>query len=144
MAALTPAEIEENRAKASPDLRFLLDREGVSLIIQARLVHAGVTTMRQFGACFTTSEDLRSVAKEDFALDPTVMAQRVELSKLVVAWESAKIRSTKLTEAEADAEVRQEAKLLKGTDVNTIRKSYESKWWKLEEDRERRAPRGTT
>ena len=131
---MTPAEIEENRAKASPDLRFLLDREGVSLIIQARLVHAGVTTMRQFGACFTTSEDLRSVAKVDFALDPTVMAQRVELSKLVVAWESAKIRSTKLTEAEADAEVRQEAKLLKGTDVNTIRKSYESKWWKLEED----------
>ena len=132
--ALNADEIKTVMETAAPDLKFLLDREGIALITQARIVHAGITTMRQFGAFFTSAEDLRKVAKDSLGLDPDVLAQRVELSKLVVSWESAKVRATKLAEAEAEAEIRQEAKQLKGTDVNAIRKAYEAKWWKLEEE----------
>ena len=131
---LNADEIKTVMETAAPDLKFLLDREGIALITQARIVHAGITTMRQFGAFFTGAEDLRKVAKDSLGLDPDVLAQRVELSKLVVSWESAKVRATKLAEAEAEAEIRQEAKQLKGTDVNAIRKAYEAKWWKLEEE----------
>lgn len=134
MAAMSPEEIKTVMETASPDLKFLLDREGIMLITQARIMQAGITTMRQFGAFFTDTDDLRKVAKDSLGLDPDTLAQRVELSKLVVAWESAKVRSTRLAEAEADAEIRQEAKQLKGTDVNSIRKAYEAKWWKLEEE----------
>ena len=121
-------------ASASPDLRYLFDREGISLDNQVKIISAGITTLRQFGALCSTADDVRKIAKDDLGIDPSSLAERVEVSKLVVAWESAKIRSSKLAEAEAEAEIRQEAKQMKGTDYSTVRKAYESKWWTLDEE----------
>ena len=128
MAALSPEETRAAMEAAAPDLKYLLDREGVTEPIQASIFHAGFTTMRQFGAMAERAEELRKVAKADFEIDPEGnLAKRVLLSKLVVAWESAKVRSTKLAEAEADSEVRQDSKPMKGTDFIAIRKAYEAK-----------------
>ena len=120
--------------KVSPDLRFLFDREGLDLDLQQKIFNAGIFTMRQFGAFFATAEDLRKAAKEDFDLEPVTLAKRVELTKLMVAWESAKTRSARLAEAEAEAEVQQVAKRITGTDIIGIRKLYEEKYWKLSDD----------
>jgi len=54
------------------------------------------------------------------------------LSKIVVAWESAKGRATKMTEIEADSEVREQAKPIRVTDFKAMRDAYQDKWWKLE------------
>ena len=64
-------------------------------------------TMRQLAAFFANVDDLRTVAKNELGLDPATLAQRVELSNMAVAWESAKVRATKISEAEAEADIRQ-------------------------------------
>ena len=48
--ALTAEQIDVAMAAASADLKFLMDREGVSMNIQASLYHAGVVKTRQFAA----------------------------------------------------------------------------------------------
>jgi hypothetical protein len=83
---------------------------------------------RQFAAFAADAEELRKSLKEDFAMDPAAgLPTKIAISKLVVAYESAKVRSRKLAEAEAEAEVRQEAKPVRGTDMKVMREAYEEK-----------------
>ena len=129
------AAMESMMASAMPDLKFLLDREGVAAEMQAKIYEAGILNMRQFAAFASDSDDLRKSLKEDFGLDPAAgLPTKIAISKIVVAWDAAKVRSQKLAEAEADAEVRQEAKPVRGTDFKVMREAYESKWWKLEKE----------
>ena len=122
-------------ASAMPDLKFLLDREGVSAEVQAKFYEAGILNMRQFAAFAPDVEDLRKSLREDFALDPAAgLPTKIAISRIVVAWDSAKIRSQKLAEAEADAEVRQEAKPVRGNDFKVMREAYESRRWKLDKE----------
>ena len=135
MAVLGAEEIQMAMQAGSPDLKFLFDREGIKLDIQAAIFNAGVLTMRQFAAMFESSEDLRKIAKDELNVDPAAsLANRVLVSKMIVAWESAKVRSGKMAEAEADSELRQEAKPIKGTDFHAILKAWEERWWKLEDE----------
>jgi hypothetical protein len=91
--------------------------------------------MRQFAAFTADVEELRKSMREDFAMDPAAgLPTRIAISKVVVAWESAKVRSQKLAEAEAEAEARREAKPVRGTDVKVMREAYEEKRWKLEKE----------
>ena len=46
-------------AAAMPDLKFLLDREGVAAEVQAKIYEAGILNMRQFAAFASDAEDLR-------------------------------------------------------------------------------------
>ena len=122
-------------ASAMPDLKFLLDREGVTAEVQAKFYEAGIVNLRQHAAFAPDIEDLRKSLREDFALDPAAGLQtKIAISRIVVAWESAKIRSQKIAEAEADAEICQEAKPVRGNDFKIMREAYESKWWKLEKE----------
>ena len=63
-------------------------------------------------------------------LDPTgTLLERVKMSKLIVAWESAKARASKMAEAEGESEVRQEPKMLRGTDYSGMKNAFEARWW---------------
>jgi len=53
------AAMELAMASAMPDLKFLLDREGVSAEVLAKFYEAGVLNMRQFAAFASDAEDLR-------------------------------------------------------------------------------------
>ena len=118
-----------------PDLKLLFDRKGIAAELQAKFFEAGIVSMRQFAAVAADGEELRKSLKEDFALDPAAGLQtKITISKVVVAWESAKVRSQKRAEAEAKAEARQESKPLRGTDFKIMREAYEEKWWKLEKE----------
>ena len=101
------------------------------MVSPAKVPNAGIETMRQFSSFFTSVDDLRTVAKEELGIGPASLAQRVELSRLVVAWDPAKVGTTKMAEAEADAQVRQEAMPMRGTDITAIRINYEARWWTL-------------
>jgi len=129
------AAMELAMGAGMPDLKFLFDREGVAADLQAKFFEAGIVSMRQFAAFAADGEELRKSLKEDFALDPASGLQtKITISKVVVAWESAKVRSQKMAEAEAEAEIRQEAKPVRGTDFKIMREAYEAKWWKLEKE----------
>ena len=133
--ALTQEQIDAAMAAASPDLKYLFGREQVSLEVQPKFFHYGITTMRQFGATAETAEDMRTCLKGDFGLGPgDGMAKRVMVSKVMVAWESAKVRSAKLSEAEAESELRQEAKPTRSTDYGAMLKNYEEKWGELDKE----------
>ena len=131
--AMTLQQISAAMTAASSDFKFLMDREGVSLDMQAKIYHAGVTNTRQFAAFAADTDELRKIMKEEFALDPTGnLANRIELSKIVVSWESSKGRSAKMTEIEAESEVRDTAKPIRTTDFKAMKDAYQEKWWKIE------------
>ena len=120
---------------ATSDFKFLLDREGVPIELQTRFFDAGIINLRQFAAFVPDTDELRKSLKDDFGLDPgTGLPAKILISKVVVAWGSAKVRASKLAEAEAEAEVRREAKPVRGTDFKALREAYEAKWWKLEKE----------
>ena len=48
MAAMASDEVTLAMEEGSPDLKIFFDREGVSLMTQAKVLRAGVVTMRQF------------------------------------------------------------------------------------------------
>ena len=126
--ALTLQQISSAMTAANSDFKFLMDREGVSLDMQAKIYHAGVTNTLAADA-----DELRKIMKEEFALDPTGnLANRIELSKIVVSWESSKGRSAKMTEIEAESEVRDTAKPIRTTDFKAMKDAYQEKWWKIE------------
>ena len=127
--------MEAAMSAGMPDLKFLFDREGIAVELQAKIFESGIVNMRQFAAFAADSEELRKSLKEDFGLDPAAGIQtKITISKVVVAWESAKARFQKRAEAEAEAEVHQEAKPLRGTDFKVMREACEEKWWKLEKE----------
>ena len=107
----------------APDLKFLMDREGVNLEMQTKFYAAGIVNLRQFAAFCPSVDELRKSLLKDFGVDPeSGLPAKVLISKIVVAWEAARARSTRLAEAEADAEIRQEAKPVRGNDVKIMKR----------------------
>ena len=134
LMAMTLAEEDAAMEAASSDLRFLMSREQVDTQIQARVYHMGIVSVRQYAALAKDAEDLKDLIRSGgFGLDPTgTLIERVKMSKLIVAWESAKARASKLAEAEGESEIRQEPKMLKSTDYLGMKSAFEARWWELE------------
>ena len=102
MALPTLNEAEKTAAlnSATSDLKFLLDREGISQDVQLAFYHGGVSNVRQFAAFASDVNDLRETLKSVFGLDPgSSLKVRILVSKVVVAWEAAKARASKMAEA---------------------------------------------
>ena len=121
-------------ASVSSDLQFLFDREGVAADTQKGIFDAGITTIRQFAALVPDVAALRKCLIEDFGMTDGNLAGKVAMSKVVVVWETAKIRAEKSAEAEAECEVRQEPKPVRGSDYARMKEAYEIKYWKLEKN----------
>jgi hypothetical protein len=121
---------------AGADLIFLLNREGVDKTIQGKLYSVGVTSIKGFAAFAEDKVDLRKIMKENFELDAsTDILSRVKISKVLVAFDSAKARSAKLAEADGDAEARHMPKEITSSDGHAMRAAYETKYGELN-DRE--------
>lgn len=117
---------------AMPDLKFLFDREGAEAETQKAIYEAGITNVRQFAALVPDVAVLRKCLEEDFGMSSTSLAGKVKMSKVVVVWETAKVRVERWAEAEAEREVRQEPKPVRNNDYQWMRDAYEAKYWKLE------------
>ena len=134
LMAMMLAEEDAAMEAASSDLKFLMPREQVDNSLQVRFYHMGIVSVRQYAAIAKDAEDPKDLVRSGgFGLDPTgTLLERVKTSKLIVAWESAKARASKLAEAEGESEVRQEPKMLKGTDYLGMKNAFEAWWWELE------------
>jgi hypothetical protein len=96
----------------------------------------GVVNVKQFAAFAEDRADLKKIAKDNFEIDMDVdMANRVKVSKIVVAWDTAKARSTKQAEIEGESQFRRVPKDLGPGDFQAMRESFETRWWELEDKR---------
>ena len=97
---------KELLAKVGSDLIHLFDSSRVAEDLQNKFYEAEVSSVKEFAAMFESTASLRDLLKKDFGLDESEsVASRVKVSKLVVAWEAAKARTTKLAEMDGEAEV---------------------------------------
>ena len=134
-AMAAEAQKLELLAKAGSDLRFLFDKEEVDVDVQVKFYGAGILSIKTFAALFKDAEDLRATLKANFELDPDAsFAEKVRITKVVVAWEAAKTRATKAREIEGDAEARQQPKPVSVSDHKAMRQVFEKKWWELEDE----------
>ena len=60
--------------------------------------------MKQFGALVKDRDELKTVLDTEFTIEGMGLAKRVAISRIVVAWETARARATKAAEAEAERE----------------------------------------
>jgi len=119
---------------ASSDLKFLLSREGVSDLNQAKLYHIGVNNISLFVTFVTDEADLRDVLKINLELDPAArLGDRIQVAAITCAHQTARIRREKLSEVEAELQSRQWQKPLPKSDFLAMRVAYESKHWRLED-----------
>jgi hypothetical protein len=76
------------------------------------------------------------LVKNNFEIDTDAdIASRVKVSKIIVAWDSARARSTKQSEIEGEREARKVPKDLGASDYQAIRATYEARFWELEDKR---------
>ena len=75
--------------------------------MQDRMFHAGVLTARVFCGMARDADSLRDLLRTEFEQDETAsFATRIEVSKVVNAWESCRVKGHKLLEVQADQEMR--------------------------------------
>ena len=92
----------------SADLRFLLQRQGIDDDHLRKLFSAAVDSMDKFSAFASGEEDLLSVLKDEFRLDPaTNLATRGQVASFIAAWKSAKVRVQRQAEVEAEQDTRE-------------------------------------
>ena len=133
---LTDEDLQKAFAEAGSDLKFLLDRENVDEALQGKIFHIGIRTVRQFGAFVADRTELIEILKTNFNLDGAAdIMNRVKITKLVVAWETAKVRAAKMAEMDATGEATSTPKALAPLDKQSMRAAYEQKWWELEDHR---------
>jgi hypothetical protein len=136
MAALqlTAAEEEAAMKLGSSELKYLLMNAGVSGSTQAKFFHVHITTMELFAMIAEKDTELKSILKTEMGLDPdSSLAARVEVAKVVVAHNKAKVRFTEASKYEGEMSARQMPKPLARPEYLAMKEAWEKKWWKLEE-----------
>lgn len=132
--AVTAAEQQAALEKASADLKFLLSKEGVSVLNQAKIFHVGITTMQLFSTFVSDEKDLRDMLKVNLELDPSQdIAHRVQVAAFTCAFLSARVRREKQSEVDAEMQSRQMIKPLPKSDYLAMRIAFESKFDKMDD-----------
>lgn len=133
MAGSDDTEIPGSKNVGS-DLLHLMATSRVSNDVQAKFYLAGVDSVRSFAALVSSEAELRELLKTELNLpDENTMAAKVKMSKVIVAWEVARTRTTKMAEMDGEAEIRGEPKMLAMPDYQSMKTSFEGKHWDVEE-----------
>ena len=120
----------------SSELTFMFEREGVDKDFAGKLAEVGIDTVPKFAALVESQSELREMLKEDFGLDWKAggLAVKAKVSAVLVAWGTAKKRADKAAEVDGERDARQEPKLIPRSDHMAMKKSFETSFWKLEEE----------
>ena len=103
MAALTD---QDKVAQMGPDLRLLLESEGVTVPVMVKLYDLGFKTLRLFQKFDSTEERVKEGFKRDLEIDPAASAQnRIEMARLLACWEQASKRVETRNKLDAEAAV---------------------------------------
>lgn len=131
---LDAAQVAAAMLKGSSELKFLFGKEEVPDVLQAKFFHIGIVSVAKFAALVKNADDLRKVLKDNMEIDVDAdLAHRVIAASVLVAFERASQRSSKLAEFEAELEVRRLPKPLENSEYLAMKAAWESKYWKLED-----------
>lgn len=121
-------------ADANADLLNLMTCAKVPEEIQKKLYEAGVSSVKEFAALVTDEADMRKLLVKEFGIkEDDGLAERVKVSKVIVAWETAKGRTAKMTEMEGEAEVRGEPKKVPQPDYEAMKETFRTKRYELQD-----------
>jgi hypothetical protein len=120
-------------ATAGADIRFLFDRKGVDAGFAVKLYSIGITSVELFAVFAKDQGDLEDILKRNFDIDPADIFSRVKISKIVVAWLSAKTRAQRQTEQDGDCEVRRVPRDIPLTSVAAMYSAFELAHWQLDD-----------
>ena len=111
MSVLTEEQVAVYMDPASSDIKFLLDKEDVDRLTQARLYEAGVLSVKQFAVLCKDVEEMRETAVKELGFEMKTLKDKAKLSMLLVAF----------------------AKALRTPDYQGMREAYEKKLWEIED-----------
>ena len=129
-------ELEKKEAmkNAGSDILNLMATSRVAEEIQVKFYTFGLDCVPAFAAMFTSPEEVRKVMKKDFGLDEEAsLVDRMKVSRVIVAWQAAQTKTTKIREMEGEAEVRGEPKKLPQPDYQAMKTGFEEKYWEIED-----------
>ena len=125
MAGLTAAQTVD-LAKLSSDLLFILQEAGVSLANQAQLGHLDVVSVPLFAGLDETRTKAREALAALLPLDVDASAaNRLEMAKLLVAWEAAKLQTEATQRNRAEARLGTQQRLLQPSEHQAMRMAVE-------------------
>ena len=110
-----------------------MKKEDVSDVVVDKLVAAGVTTTRQFAVLVANPDELRTLAAAELGIDPKDLAGKVKMSHLLCAFNAAKARAAEADKVDAENITRNLPKVMPVNDYNAMRKTFEDKYWKLDD-----------
>jgi len=131
--SLTDAQKEIALKSAASDLQFLFDRKQVPEDVQAVFYHIGVTSVEALAVLVKNQDELEGMLGTYFGFDLKELPDKVKAGKVVSAWLAAKVRAAKQADMEGDCEARRVPKDMPSSDMTAMRRSYEKKYWELEE-----------
>jgi len=130
---VAPDQRAEILKSASADIRALFDRKSVDEDFAVKLYSIGINTVELFATFAKDEEELHKLAKAHFEIDSEDILQRVKLSRITVAWQTAKTRAAKQTEQDGDCDVRRVPKDLAHSTAIAMRTTFENNFWELQE-----------
>ena len=95
VSVLTEEQVAGYMDAASSEINFLLDKEDVDRLTQARLYEAGVLTVKQSAVLCKDVEEIRATPVKELGLEMETLKDKSKLSKLLVAFEIANSRSSR-------------------------------------------------
>ena len=98
--------------------------------IQKKPCEAGVSSVKEFAALVTDEADMRKLLVKEFGIKKDDgLTERVKVSKVIVAWETAKGRTAKMTEMV----VRGEPKKVPQPDYEAMKETFQIKRYELQD-----------
>ena len=140
MADGAAAAMETSLSRLAPDLRYLLDTEGVPPAVQQTLADAGYISVRLFSMVDTEARGVKEFCRTDLGLDPSSGAEaRLNVAKVLSVWMTATSRVRAWNQLDSTANTSNLPKVLPKSEHLALRAAFEAKWYRLEEKRPRRS-----
>ena len=113
-------------AKASSDLKFLMDEAGVSVQTQAKVYTRGFINVRIFSGLDDTKEKVRAALCKELPLDYEAdAAARVDMALLLSVWESCRTQWTVGEQHRADSKLGAQSRIVPTTEYAAMREAIE-------------------
>ena len=114
-------------AKASSDLKFLMDEAGVSEQTQAKVYTRGFINLRIFSGLDDTKEKVRAALCKELPLDYEAdTAARVDMALLLSVWESCRTQWTVGEQHRADSKLGVQSRIVPTTEYAAMREAIEA------------------
>lgn len=133
--ALDPPGVLAALELGGSDLKFLFTKNEVDDELQAMFYHSKVTTLARFTAIVKDADDLKKLILDEFGIDSGAnLANRVRVSNVVIAFNTATQRILKQDEVEGELAAKNLVKPLPTTEWAAMREAWQMKFWLLDDD----------